>query len=80
MTYYSATSGDDNMLWFMPKKSGEDKKSKEAEIQAIREETLATIKQTNKSIEKVNTVLDTKNDITLNIYYATGGDRRKARS
>lgn len=68
------------MLWFSPNKRGGKKQSQEAEIQAIRKETLATIKQTNRSIEKVNTVLDTKNDITLNIYYATGGDRRKARS
>lgn len=79
MTYYSETSGEANMLWFMPKRNGTKKQSQEAEIQAIREETLATIKKTNKSIEKVNTVLDKKNDIALNIYYATGGDRRKAR-
>lgn len=52
---------------------------KEAEIQAIHKDTLNTIQNTKNSVEKVNKLLK-KNDITLNIYYATGGDRRRARS
>jgi hypothetical protein len=68
------------MFFFKKKETRRIKEAvKEAQIQAIRQETLNTIEKTNKSVDKVNKVLS-KNDIALNIYYATGGDRRKARS
>lgn len=59
-----------------------DKKSEEkqeAEIQAIKEDTLKSVDKATKSTKKAADVLSKKPDITLQIFYATGGDKRGTR-
>lgn len=72
MTLYLRPSGVNDMwLPFWIKR----KPSKEAQIEAIKNDTLNKLDKASKSLKKVNDVLD-RDDVTLKIYYATR-DRRK---
>lgn len=58
---------------------------KEAEIQSVRADMFDKIdkasNQINKSVQetkKLNTLLEKNGGVTLKIFYATGGDRRKS--
>lgn len=55
------------MLFFNMRKA---KKKKEAEIQAIKKDTLEKIDEANTSIKQVNRLLS-RDDVTIQIFYAT---------
>lgn len=62
------------------KKPAEHEK-KEAQIQAIRQDTLDKIKKATASIDKLNDLLDDPSLGTTGfIFYATGGDKRIVKS
>lgn len=70
------------MLFFSRKKMDKKDALKEAEIQAIRTETLENVTKTNKTIDKASSKIRIFNQIisdesaTAKIFLATGGDRR----
>lgn len=77
MIYYLA-AGVNSMSIFHRKKTVHD--PKEAEIQAIREETFRKIEKSNKSTQKLINLLESKTlNVTENIFLATGGERRQKR-
>lgn len=57
-------------------KKAETTEAKEAQIQAIRKDTFKKIDKSNKSTQKLITLLETKG-VTENIFEATGGERRR---
>lgn len=63
--------------WRRRKTKSEEKQ--EAEIQAIKEDTLKSVDDATKSTKKAADALSRQPDITLQIFYATGGDRRGIR-
>lgn len=79
MTYYSPTAKEvDNMFrcFFKRNKPSEEK---EKELQDIKKALFDDIDKTTKVTKKANTALKKYNkssDITLNIFLATGGDKR----
>lgn len=78
MTYLliSETRSRESMF-FKSKKKEAEMASKEAKIQAVRQQTLKTIQKTTYTTNKLNDLLE---DDTLGttgfIFYATGGDKR----
>ena len=58
------------------RKKADTTDAKEAQIQAIREDTFKKIDKSNKSTKKLITLLESKR-VTENIFDATGGKRRK---
>lgn len=53
---------------------------KEAEIQAIRQDTFKKVDKANKSMDKLTDLLDNKSGVTELIFYATGGAKRDKRT
>lgn len=64
-------------MFFKSKKRETEEGKKEAQIQAVRSQTLKSISRTKKTSNKLNELLE---DNTLGttgyIFFATGGDRR----
>lgn len=62
---------------FFTKNRKKSEEQAEAEIQAVRQDTLGAAKNAAKQARKVNKVLGKDDGITLLIFLATGGDRRR---
>ena len=58
-------------MFFFRKKTD----AREAKIKAIKKETYKKVDVASESLKKVNELLD-RDDVTLKIFYATGGMRR----
>jgi hypothetical protein len=62
---------------FFNRKKDKEYDRKEAQIQAIRQDTLKKIDKAQVSTSKVNELLKEDLGITGMIFYATGGDKRQ---
>lgn len=78
MTYYSTSlTGENNVFLFHRRKQRIREAHKEAQIQAIRQDTFERIDTANASMQKLSDLLDdTQLGVTGKIFLATGGDRR----
>lgn len=77
----TATSGVDNMInLFKRRKKPDNDDLVEKEVNKIKEAYFKDIDKKTKVIKKANIALkryNKSNDLTLNIFLATGGDKRK---
>lgn len=81
MTYFSmpvVNEVRDMSLLFWKRKKRTEEAKREAKIQSIHRDTLKKINEASRSVQKVRELLD-RDDITLRIFYATGGDKRDVR-
>lgn len=66
-------------MFFSSKRRKQESTRKDAEIDAIRQGIFKKADQATKSTDKLRKLLENSDDITLKIFYATGGDRRRTR-
>lgn len=74
------TNGANNMWFFGKRRNIAQSDAKEAQIQAIRQETLGKIDEAAKSTERLNKLLEKDGGVTYMLFLATGGDRRNGRT
>lgn len=80
MTYYVLKISEESNMFFFGRNKKRDKSTSDMndEVKKAKEELYKVIDDATNKTQKVNTQIERlqKDDITLNIFLATGGDRR----